>query len=90
MATWDYEYANLIIEFHYDYEPGEPMIWSYPNGDPGHPGSDPSVTLHKAMLVLSDVNGKRIKVDIWPLKHHLYDIDTDEVEAEILEYHESE
>ena len=35
MATWDYEYETLTIEFHYNYEAGEPMIWSYPNGDPG-------------------------------------------------------
>ena len=25
--VWDYEYGNLTIEFHYNYEPGEPMIW---------------------------------------------------------------
>ena len=43
MATWDYEYETLTIEFHYNYEAGEPMIWSYPNGDPGHPGSGPEV-----------------------------------------------
>ena len=86
MATWDYEYETLTIEFHYNYEPGEPMIWSYPNGDPGHPGCDPEVNIYKAMLVLSDNNDKRVKVDISPLLHHLYDIEIDDIEEEILEY----
>ncbi len=87
--VWDYEYGdNLIIEFHYSYEPGEPEVWTLPNGDPGHPGSGPEVNLYKAMLVLSDMNDVRIKVDIWPLLEHLYDIDTDDVEQEIIDYHE--
>ena len=86
MATWDYEYETLTIEFHYNYEAGEPMIWSYPNGDPGHPGSGPEVNIYKAMLVLSDNNNKRVKVDISPLLHYLYDLDIDDIKEEILEY----
>lgn len=30
---------NLILEVEGVYYPGEPMIWTLPNGDPGYPGS---------------------------------------------------
>ena len=34
---------KVWLDVHYEYDPGEPMIHTYPNGDPGHPGSGPSV-----------------------------------------------
>lgn len=30
---------GLKMEVFYDYTPEEPMVWTLPNGDPGHPGS---------------------------------------------------
>ena len=90
LDTYDYEYNNLTIEFHYEYDRGEPMIWSYSNGDPGHPGSGPTVSIHKAMLVLSDIHDNKISVDIDPLLPEMYDLDLDIVKEEIIEYRSDE
>ena len=43
---FNYTHNNLVIEFHYEYEKGEPEIHTYSNGDPGYPGSAPAVTIH--------------------------------------------
>ena len=85
---FDYEHNDLTIEFHYDYEAGEPDQWYDQNGDPGTPGSGPTVSIHKAMLVLADIHDKKVTVDISPLLHEMYDLDLDSVEQEIIEYHE--
>ena len=44
---FNYTHNNLVIEFHYEYEKGEPEIHTYSNGDPGYPGSAPAVTILK-------------------------------------------
>jgi len=84
---YNYKYNDLTIEFHYEYKPGEPEIHTYSNGDPGHPGSGPIVTIQKAMLVLADIHNHKVIVDINPLLHEMIDLDLDIVEEEILDYH---
>ncbi len=84
---FNYTHNNLVIEFHYEYEEGEPEIHTYSNGDPGYPGSAPAVTILKAMLVLADIHDNKVMVDINPLLHEMFDLDLDIVEEEILDYH---
>ena len=84
---FDYQHNDLTIEFHYDYEPGEPEVHTYSNGDPGHPGSGPVVSIHKAMLVLADIHDHKVTVDISTLLTEMYDLDLDRVEEDIIEEH---
>lgn len=32
-------YEGITLDVHFDYEPEEKQVWTYRNGDPGHPGS---------------------------------------------------
>ena len=92
LDTYDYQ----DIEFQYEYEAGEPMIHTYSNGDPGHPGCGPSVNIYKAMFALDDINGNKIEVDILPLlgmdvkEVELCDLDLDTIEEKIIEYRSDE
>jgi len=86
---FEYDYNDLSIEFRYDYEPGEPEIHTYSNGDPGHPGSGPTVSIIKAMIVLCDIQNHKVTVDAFPILHEMYDLDLDTVEEEIIEYHKN-
>jgi len=60
-GTYDVPY---IVTIEYEYDPGEPMIHTYPNGDPGHPGSAPSVTIYHAWATLKDRKGNEVEVDV--------------------------
>lgn len=44
------------ITVDYEYYPGEPEVWTYSNGDPGHPGSGPEVDI----LSIQDENGNTV------------------------------
>ena len=46
------EYIRVSVDF--AYYPGEPEVWTYSNGDPGHPGSGPEVDI----MVVRDENGR--------------------------------
>jgi len=35
----------ICVWVSYSYTPAEPMVWTYRNGDPGHPGSPAEVEL---------------------------------------------
>tara|TARA_R110001606_G_scaffold238678_1_gene386690 strand:+ start:1662 stop:1934 length:273 start_codon:yes stop_codon:yes gene_type:complete len=79
---------DLEIEFVYDYEPGEPMIHTYPNGDPGHPGVNPEIKIIKALVILKERNSENtIEIDLNELYEEL-DIDLDHIEDLILKEHE--
>ena len=43
---------KVWLDVHYEYDPGEPMIHTYPNGDPGTPGSGPSVEIKELDALL--------------------------------------
>lgn len=45
------EPINVTVDF--EYYAGEPEVWTYPNGDPGHPGSGPEIDV----LSIQDENG---------------------------------
>ena len=32
-------YEGIELDVQFDYEPEEKQVWTYSNGDPGHPGS---------------------------------------------------
>lgn len=38
---------GTLVNFHYTYEPGDPGIHTYPNGDPGYPGTGPYVNIYR-------------------------------------------
>ena len=48
------EPVNVTVD--YMYYAGEAMIWTYSNGDPGHPGSGPEVDI----CAVIDGNGKDV------------------------------
>ncbi|HTJ53318.1 MAG TPA: hypothetical protein VL443_27875 [Cyclobacteriaceae bacterium] len=35
----------FYVTVDYEYYAGEPEVWTYSNGDPGHPGSGPEVDI---------------------------------------------
>lgn len=45
---------DIVVDF--VYYPSEPMIWTYSNGDPGHPGSPAEVDI----LSIQDENGSTV------------------------------
>ena len=42
---------NLELEIEGNYYPGEPMVWTLPNGDPGHPGSPSEFDIKNIKLI---------------------------------------
>ena len=48
------EPLNIIVDF--EYYSGEPEVWTYSNGDPGHPGSGPEVDI----LSVQDEQGNTV------------------------------
>tara|TARA_R110001592_G_scaffold34089_2_gene117423 strand:- start:2544 stop:2810 length:267 start_codon:yes stop_codon:yes gene_type:complete len=85
MEVYNHTHGDLEIDFHYDYQAGEPEVWTEANGDPGTPGTGPSITFHKAMLVLADIHEHKVTVDISPLLHEMIDLDMEVVEDNIIE-----
>jgi hypothetical protein len=79
---------NLKIEFVYDYEPGESMIHTYPNGDPGHPGVKPEVNITKVLAFLKERDSEKlVEIDLLQLYEEL-EIDFDKIEELIVKEHE--
>ena len=55
------------LDVNYRFEPGEPEIHTYSNGDPGHPGSAPTIEVVQILALCKDVNkGTFHTVDIQP------------------------
>jgi len=48
------EPVNVTVD--YEFYEGEPEVWTYSNGDPGHPGSGPEVDV----LSIQDENGNTV------------------------------
>ena len=76
---------KVWLDVHYEYDPGEPMIHTYPNGDPGHPGSAPSVNIYAAYAEVKDKNGLLVSVNIWP---YLCLDDQADIEEKLYNQHE--
>jgi len=58
MGTATVNYKGVDLEVVFDYEPGEPEVRTYSNGDPGHPGCPESL----------DITSVKIgDVDVWEL-----------------------
>lgn len=55
---------EIEVDVDYDYEPEEPMVWTYSNGDPGHPGSPEMVYLtsvkHNDIEIISYLSDEMI------------------------------
>ena len=75
------------LDVEYDYEPGDPGIHTYPNGDPGVPGTSASVTIKAIRALCKDRNGKSVDVDILPYLELYDDLDPWMLEEEILKEH---
>jgi len=70
---------TVLVEYAYD--PGEPEVWTEPNGDPGTPGTGPSVDIYHVWYSATDRLGNIISVDVQNLIE-------DNIEDKILEDHE--
>ena len=58
MSTYFYEGGTTgVIEFEYEYEPGEAEVTYYSDGS-GYPGSSSEVTIHHAGIQLKNKNGE--------------------------------
>ena len=77
---------GTLVNFHYTYEPGDPGIHTYPNGDPGYPGTGPDVNILYAYAAQPDNLGNLVEVDVLELITPY--IDLDDVEQQIIEEHE--
>jgi hypothetical protein len=67
MSTITTYYNDEVVKIEFDYDPGEPMVWTYPNGDPGHPGEPPSCEIHHVWWDTIDSKGNKVSIDIFPL-----------------------
>ena len=67
MNSYDYDHNGIQMEIHYTREAGEPEVHTLPNGDPGTPGTDPTITIHHVFISLKDKNKNDIDVDIYPI-----------------------
>lgn len=68
-----------------DIDPGEPQQWYDSYGDPGHPGTPPSVEVNAVWVRLKDRNNQEIEVDVLPLLHEGGLLDAADIEREIYE-----
>lgn len=67
-------FKEIEVEVEYYYEPAEAAVWTYANGDPGHPGSPAVVEIQSI---------KHNGVDIYD---YLHDSILDKLQEEILNY----
>lgn len=72
---------NLILTIEGHYYPEEPMVWTLPNGDPGHPGSPSEFEIHDIGIMEGNIcdlidylNGN---TDLW---EHLTDLCIKQIE----------
>ena len=68
-----------------DIDPGEPRQWHDSQGNPGTPGEEPSVEVHRVWLVLQDRKGNDVEVDVLPFLHGAGIVDEDEISQAIYE-----
>ena len=87
MNSYDYDHNGILMDIHYTREDGEPEVHTELNGDPGTPGTDPTVTIHHIFITLKDKNKNDIDVDIYPIIDE-FEIDMEHVDYEINEYYE--
>tara|TARA_R110000764_G_scaffold221013_1_gene309350 strand:- start:79 stop:339 length:261 start_codon:yes stop_codon:yes gene_type:complete len=79
----DIEHWGYDAEVEYTFDPGEPEVHTETNGDPGTPGTGPSVDVHRIWVELESNEGRSVVVDISSV---FYDASWEE---QILEkYHE--
>ena len=88
MSTYFYEGGTTgVIEFDYEYEPGEAEVTYYSDGS-GYPGSNSEVTIHHAWIQLKNKNGELIDVDIFPYINTIEELDIEDIINEITSHHE--
>ena len=82
MDSYTYNHNGILMDIHYKREAGEPEVHTESNGDPGTPGTDPTITIHYIFIILKDKNKNDIEVDVYPILDE-FDIDIDTLEHEI-------
>lgn len=88
METYTYVHDfGILMDIHYTREEGEPEVHTLSNGDPGTPGTDPTITIHHIFITLKDKNKNNIDVDIYPIIDE-FEIDMEHVDDEIEESYE--
>tara|TARA_R110000744_G_scaffold261509_2_gene376238 strand:+ start:141 stop:401 length:261 start_codon:yes stop_codon:yes gene_type:complete len=79
----DIEHWGYDAEVEYTFDPGEPEVHTETNGDPGTPGTGPSVDVHRIWVELESNEGCSVVVDISSVFYE------SSIEEHILEkYHE--
>tara|TARA_R110001592_G_scaffold51221_1_gene157817 strand:+ start:3050 stop:3310 length:261 start_codon:yes stop_codon:yes gene_type:complete len=58
------EYWGHEAEIEYSFDPGEPEVHTESNGDPGTPGTGPSVEVERIWVELESNEGRSVVVDI--------------------------
>jgi hypothetical protein len=86
---WD-KYGKVydVLTIEYNHEPGEEMVHTEPNGDPGTPGYAAGIEIMAIYVTLKDENNNQVTVDILPLTDEfITEGDVEDFEEEILNYH---
>jgi|TARA_B110000908_G_C10155156_1_gene403280 hypothetical protein len=91
MGTYThFTHDNQELDIEYEYDEGEPMVWTEPNGDPGTPGYPSTVVITHAFCSLKNAKGIYVVVDILPVFDMIVEDDICNLEDEILESHENQ
>lgn len=56
LETWvELNDGELVdVEVYYTYEPGDPGVWTYSNGDPGYPATPDNVEIERLIRIGDD------------------------------------
>ena len=65
LATFNYLTLDLDVKF--EFTPGEKEVWTYSNGDPGHPGYPDTYEISEIWWQTKDRKGNPVEVDIYDL-----------------------
>ena len=78
--------TELFVE--YEYTPEEPMVWTYPNGDPGHPGTPAQIDIVFVWLGDMEISDLLYALKAFPKLEELLGEIIDESEADKFDYNE--
>ena len=84
------EYWGYDAEIEYYFDPGEPDQWYDSNGDPGTPGTAPSVEVKRIWVELESNEGRSVTVDVFSVFDMILEGDIYNLEEKILDYHENQ
>ena len=78
--------TELFVE--YEYTPEEPMVWTYRNGDPGHPGTPAQIDIAFVWLGDKEIGDMLYTLKAFPKIEEILGEIIDESEADKFDYNE--